>query len=144
MIRQATKYDKNQIIQMMLEFKEESKIQAYKDINNLLYWNKLLDNILAGQGVIFIEDNIGLIMGIVAPSIWCDKTFCLHELAWYVRPQYRYKTIGYKLFKKYIDCANELKSLGRIKLFTIAKLHNSPDIDYSRFGFTKTDENWMA
>ena len=42
MIRQATKYDKNQIIQMMLEFKEESKIQAYTDINNLLYWNKLL------------------------------------------------------------------------------------------------------
>ena len=38
MIRQATKYDKNQIIQMMLEFKEESKIQAYKDINNLLYF----------------------------------------------------------------------------------------------------------
>jgi len=144
MIRQATKYDKNQIIQMMLEFKEESKIQAYTDINNLLYWNKLLDSILAGQGVIFIEDNVGLIMGIITPSVWCDKTLCLHELAWYVKPLYRYKTVGYKLFKKYIEHARELKNLRRIKMFTMAKLHNSPNIDYSRFGFTKTDENWIA
>jgi hypothetical protein len=26
----------------------------------------------------------------------------------------------------------------------MAKLHNSPNIDYSRFGFTKIDESWMA
>ena len=144
MIRQASKYDKKQIIQMMIEFKNESKIKAYENINNFIYWNKLLDSILAGQGVIFIDDNIGLIMGIITPSIWCDKTLCLHELAWYVKPEYRYKSVGYKLFKKYIECANELKSMGRIKLFTMAKLHNSPDIDYSKFGFTKIDESWMA
>jgi N-acetylglutamate synthase-like GNAT family acetyltransferase len=144
MIRQASKYDKKQIIQMMIEFKNESNLKAYENINNFIYWNKLLDSILAGQGVIFIDDNIGLIMGIITPSIWCDKTLCLHELAWYVKPEYRYKSVGYKLFKKYIECANELKSMGRIKLFTMAKLHNSPDIDYSKFGFTKIDESWMA
>jgi len=144
MIRPATKYDKDQIIQMMLQFKNESQIQAYKNINNLLYWNKLLDNILAGQGIIFIEDNVGLIMGIITPSIWCDKTLCLHELAWYVKPEHRYKSVGYKLFKKYTERAKELKSLGRIQMFTMAKLHNSPNIDYSRFGFTKIDESWMA
>jgi N-acetylglutamate synthase-like GNAT family acetyltransferase len=144
MIRQATKYDKDQIIQMMLEFKKESKIEVISDINNLTYWNKLLDNIILGQGVIFIEDNVGLLMSVIAPYIWCDKTLCLHEIAWYVRPEHRYKSVGHKLLKKYINYGNELKSLGRIKLFTISKLYNSPNIDYSKFGFTLIDENWMA
>ena len=143
MIRQATKYDKLQLQEMMRMFRDESPIQQYKDIDNPEYFDSLVDSIIAGRGVIFIEDNVGFIIGLISPIIWCDKTLALYELAWYVKPEYRHKTVGYKLLKAYINKAQELKNQGRIKLFTMTKMTTSPDINYGRFGFTKIEENWM-
>jgi N-acetylglutamate synthase-like GNAT family acetyltransferase len=143
MIRKATKYDKPQLVEMIRMFRDESPIQQYKDIDNPEYFNNLVDGIIAGKGIIFIEDNIGFIMGIITPIIWCDKTYAMYELAWYVKPQYRMKMVGIKLLKEYIDYAKQLKKEKRIKLFTVTKMTTSPDLDYSRFGFQKVEENWM-
>jgi GNAT superfamily N-acetyltransferase len=143
MIRQATKYDKTQIIEMMQLFRAESQIEQFKDLDNVEYWNRLLDSILSGQGIIYIEDGIGLIMGVVMPTIWCDKTLVLNELAWYVKPEHRNTTIGYRLLKAYVDYGKQLKASGRIKMFTIAKMVTSPDLKYDRFGFSKLDEIWI-
>lgn len=143
MIRQANKYDKTQLKEMMRMFRDESPIDQYKDIDNPEYFDSLVDSIIAGKGIIFIEDNIGFVMGIIIPIIWCNKTFAMYELAWYVKPEYRHKTTGYKLLKAYIDYAKELKAQGKIKLFTITKMVTTPDLDYSRFGFKKIEENWM-
>jgi N-acetylglutamate synthase-like GNAT family acetyltransferase len=143
LIRKANKYDKTQLQEMMRMFRDESPIEQYKDIDNPEYFNSLVDTLLVGQGVIFIEENIGFIMGIILPTIWCNKTFAMYELAWYVKPKYRHKTTGYKLLKAYIDYAKELKAQDKIKLFTVTKMVTSPDFDYSRFGFKKIEENWM-
>jgi hypothetical protein len=143
MIRQATKYDKTQVIQMMQLFRAESHIEQYKDLDNVEYWNRLLDSILSGQGIIYIEDGVGLIMGVVMPTIWCDKTLVLNELAWYVKPEHRNTTVGYRLLKAYVDYGKQLKQEGRIKMFTIAKMVTSPDLKYGRFGFSKLDEIWI-
>ena len=143
MIRKATKYDKPQIIEMMKAFRSESNIEQYKHLDNLTYWNKLLDTILAGQGVIFIDDGKGLIMALITHTAWCDRTFQMYELAWYVKPEFRNTTVGYRLLKEYIDYGKQLKEQGRIKLFTIAKMVTSPDIKYDKFGFKKLDETWI-
>lgn len=143
MIRQATKYDKLQLQEMMRMFRDESPIEQYKDIDNPEYFDSLVDSIIAGRGVIFIEDNVGFIMGIISPVVWCDKTYAMYELAWYVKPQYRMGMIGVRLLKAYIDYSIKLKEEGRIKLFTITKMVSSPDFDYSKLGFKKIEENWM-
>lgn len=143
MIRKATKYDKEQIIEMMQLFRAEANIEQYKHLDNVVYWNKLLDNILAGQGIIFLEEGKGLIMALIAHTAWCDRTFQMYELAWYVKPEYRNTTIGYRLLKQYVDYGKQLKEQGRIKLFTIAKMVSSPNIKYDKFGFDKLDETWI-
>ena len=143
MIRQATKYDRTQLQEMIRMFRDESPIQQYKDIDNPDYFNSLVDSIIAGRGVIFIEDNVGFIMGIISPVVWCDKTYAMYELAWYVKPQYRMGMVGVRLLKAYIEYAKQLKEQGRIKLFTITKMISSPDFDYSKLGFQKIEENWM-
>ena len=143
MIRKATKYDKTQIIEIIRLFRDESKIEQYRDFENVEYINRLLDSILAGQGIIYIEDGVGLIIGLIIPTIWCDKTLVLHELAWYVKPEFRHTTVGYRLLKAYVDYGKQLKESGRIKMFTITKMVTSPDIKYGRFGFSKLDENWI-
>jgi hypothetical protein len=143
MIRQATRQDKEQIIKLMKLFRAESNIKQYQGLDNEPYWNKMLDTILAGAGVIFIEDGVGLIMAIITPTIWCDKTLYMQELAWYVIPEKRNTSIGYRLLKKYVEYGNKLKEEGRIAMFAIAKMVTSPDIKYGKFGFTKLDENWI-
>jgi N-acetylglutamate synthase-like GNAT family acetyltransferase len=142
-IRQATKYDRTQLQEMIRMFRDESPIQQYKDIDNPDYFNSLVDSIIAGRGVIFIEDNVGFIMGIISPVVWCDKTYAMYELAWYVKPQYRMGMVGVRLLKAYIEYAKQLKEQGRIKLFTITKMVSSPNFDYSKLGFKKIEENWM-
>ena len=142
-MRQATRYDKTAIIEMMKEFRQEAEIAEYSDVDNEPYWNRLLDTILAGAGVVFIEEGKGIFMAIITHTVWCDKTFYMQELAWYVRPEYRNTTIGYRLLKKYIDFGKELKANGRIKFFCIAKMKSSPDIKYDKFGFRKLDDNWI-
>ena len=143
MIRQATKYDKTEIIKMMQLFRAEADIEQYRHLDNIVYWNKLLDNILAGQGIIFLEEGKGLIMALITHTAWCDRTFQMYELAWYVKPEYRNTTVGYRLLKQYIDYGKQLKEQGRIKLFSIAKMESSPNIKYDKFGFNKLDETWI-
>jgi len=142
-IRQANKFDKQDIIEMMVEFKNESNIQELRELHNPEYWDQLLNTILAGAGIIFIEPNKGLVMALMAPSVWCNKTLQLYELAWYVKPEHRNTSIGYRLLKQYVDYGNELKQSGRIKFFSIGKMVTSPNIKYEKFGFKKLDENWI-
>ena len=143
MIRQATKYDKTEIIKMMQLFRSEADIEQYRHLDNVVYWNKLLDSILAGHGIIFLEEGKGLIMALITHTAWCDRTFQMYELAWYVKPEYRNTTVGYRLLKEYIDYGKQLKEQGRIKLFSIAKMISSPNIKYDKFGFNKLDETWI-
>lgn len=143
MIRQATKYDRQEVIELMLLFKQETGIRHLQEINNYSYWQNVFDSIVAGAGIIYLESGKGLAMGIITPSIWCNKTLILHELAWYIKPEHRKTSLGYKLFKTYIDKAEELKQSGRISAYTMAKLFNSPDFDYARYGFNKLDETWI-
>lgn len=143
MIRQANKHDKTTIIELMQLFRKESDIAEYRELNNPEYWNHLLDHILAGAGVVFIDDDKGLLMALIAPLPWCNKTYQLFELAWYVKPEYRNTTLGYRLLKTYVEYGKQLKEQGRIKLFTMAKMVTSPDIKYDRFGFRKLDETWV-
>lgn len=142
-MREATKHDKIQIWEMMLKFRNESGVNDFMHLENQPHFFSLLDNIFAGQGIVYIEEGKGLLMAIVLPSIWCNKTFALHELAWYVLPEYRNTTIGYRLFKAYLDYAKKLKTIGRIQYFTMTKLDNSSNFDYAKYGFSKKDENWV-
>jgi len=93
--------------------------------------------------VVFLEEGKGLLMAMVLPTIWCNKTFAMHELAWYVRPQHRDTTTGFRLFAAYLAYAKQLKEQGRIKYFTITKLDTSPAMKYEKYGFRKKDENWI-
>jgi N-acetylglutamate synthase-like GNAT family acetyltransferase len=143
MIRKATKYDKPQIIDMLKMFRDEAEVDYVKQLQDETYIKGLLDTILAGAGVVFLDDNKGFIMALITHTAWDNKTYQMYELAWYVIPQFRNTTLGYRLLKQYVDYGNELKNQGRIKLFTIAKMPTSPDIKYDRFGFKKMDETWV-
>jgi len=143
MIRQATKFDKTEIIEMMKQFRQEADLPEYIGEDNEEYWNLLLDTILVGKGVVFLEEGKGLLMALIHPTIWNNKIYTMQELAWYVKPEFRHTTVGYRLLKAYIEYGEELKEDGRIKFFSVSKMDTSPNIKYEKFGFRKKDENWI-
>lgn len=142
MIREANKFDKEIIIEMLKCFRDEVKL--FEHANNEKYINVLLDNILVGGGVIYLDEQKGMIVGIITPSIWDNNDLILNELAWYVKPQYRHTTVGYRLLKKYLDKAKDFKESNRIKYYTMGKLPSSPSLKYEKYGFKKMDENWIC
>ena len=142
-MRQATRYDKPAIKDLLRSFRDESGFTELADIDDSPYLNATLDAILAGQGVVFIEEGKGLLAALITPSVWNDKTLIMHELAWYVKPEHRKSSIGYRLLKAYILFGNGLKAQGRIKYFTMSKLDTSPSLKYEKHGFRKKDENWI-
>lgn len=143
MIREANRYDRDEVIDMMKQFRDSADFVEVLAEDNLAYWHQLLDHLFAGGGKVFLEEGKGLLMCAIMPSIWDNKMFLLHELAWYVKPEWRKGSTGYRLFDAYVQFGKQLKEQGRIKYFTMTKLDVSPDLDYGRYGFRKKDENWI-
>ena len=142
MIREANKYDKISIIEMIQEFGKESKLEHLNDLKTD-YLDNLLNTLFAGLGIVYIEEGKGIIIGIINPSVWNKDFLMLHELAWYVRPAYRNTPIGYRLLKKYLEKSEELKDSNRINAVVMGKLDLSPNIKYDKFGFSKLEESWI-
>jgi len=143
MIYRATKFHKPIIVDLMKQFADESPIDYCHAYADMEYGNKLLDEIFAGRGAVFLSDDYGILMSIILPCIWSDKIYGLHELAWYVKPEKRGGISAYKLLKAYNEYGELLKTTGRIKYYTMSRLVTSPDMDYSRFGYRKQDEIWI-
>jgi len=143
MIRQATKYDMSEVIGMMKKFRAESPIRELMDVEDEDYWRQMLNDIFAGRGKVFIEEGKGLLICMVLPSIWSPQILVLQELAWYVLPEYRNTTIGYRLVKAYLNYAEQLVRNDRIRYYTLNKMVSSPNLKYEKLGFRKIDEIWI-
>lgn len=142
-MRAVNKFDIPSLREMIREFRSESPLSFLRQIDDEANFDGLITRIIAGAGVAFIEEGKGFILGVVAPSVWSPDVLLLSELAWYVRPEYRNSTVGYRLMKAYIDAGKAMKESGRVKAFTIAKMVSSPDIKYQKFGFSKLEETWI-
>lgn len=146
-IRQANKFDLPHIIKMLKHFREQTPIDLIRLCDDEQYINKLYHHLLLGAGVILIaemDQPIGMIIGIKDQNIWDPKLKILRELVYWVEPEYRGTSAGYRLIKEYNKQAQQLVDEGKIKLYTMTKMVNSPDLDFSRFGYTKTEEVWVA
>ena len=142
MIRLASRFDIATITDMMRAFRAESPVSDIYGEDEA-HFVQLLTNMIAGQGAAFYCPDKGFLLGMIFPSVWSPSVLAMHELAWYVAPQYRGGSTGYRLLKAYIEHGQRLKESGRIKYFTISKMVSSPDLKYGNFGFRKVDENWI-
>jgi N-acetylglutamate synthase-like GNAT family acetyltransferase len=146
-IRTANKFDLPHICDMLRHFREQTPIELMRNCDNEDYINKLYHHIILGGGIALIAETdkpIGMIIGVKDQNIWDPELKILRELVYWVEPEHRNTTAGYRLLKEYNKQAEKLVEEGKIKLFTMTKMVNSPDLDFSRFGYKKTEEVWVA
>jgi N-acetylglutamate synthase-like GNAT family acetyltransferase len=146
-VRLANKFDLPVVLDMLRNFRNHTPIDMMRECNNEEYINKLFHHVILGGGVALIaedKDVAGMIIGVKDQNVWDPEVKVLRELVYWVEPQYRGSTAGYKLLLRYNKLAQELIDEQKINMYTMTKMVNSPDLDFTRFGYKKTEEVWVA
>ena len=145
-IRPANKFDLDCLVDMMKHYRSQSPLECLKESNDEIYVRSILTHIIIGRGVLFVAEKdslvIGMIMALKNENLWDPEIHAFNELAFWVEPEHRGTSAGYRLLKAYQEAAEQAKASGEIKYYTISKMINSPDLSYDRFGFRKLEEMW--
>jgi len=132
---------------MLRNYREKTPLPFLTEADNAEYITRLLTELMAGRGLILLAETdkiIGMLIAGINPSLWSPKHFLMTEMAYWVEPEARGGSAGYRLLAEYQQRGCELKIQGRICNFVISKMVNSPDLQYDRFGFKKLEEFWVS
>jgi hypothetical protein len=147
MIRQATIDDTEQLVLMLHRYKLASPLECLKAAKEDTARNILNMIFTKGNGIILVSvdargDLTGMLIAIKNFNIWDHTQFCLNELCYWVNPEARGTSAGYRLLSAYKDIGELMKKNGEIVYYTISKMITSPNLNYERFGFGKLEEMW--
>jgi L-amino acid N-acyltransferase YncA len=144
-IRLADVWDTEEIMTMLNHYRQSSPLAFHKKSSEVRA-RQILAQIFAGLGIVLVsEDDAGLtgmIIAIKNSNVWDEDVLVMNELAYWVEPEHRGTSAGYRLIKSYQEYCEELKAQGKIVAYTISKMSTSPDLKYDRFGFEKIEEMW--
>lgn len=146
LVREANKFDIPALLDMLRAYRIATPLDFLRDVDDAEYITKLLIELMSGRGLILIAEEaepIGMLMAIISPSQWQLSKYLMTEMAYWVQPEHRGGTAGYRLIKAYQKKGQELKSQKRIENFLISKMSNSPDLKFNKFGFSKLEEFWV-
>jgi hypothetical protein len=146
LIRDASPHDIPALLNMLRKYRANMPYGFLQDADDAEHVTQLLTNLMAGHGIVLVAETdqlIGLVMAGIMPSLWSPKHFMLTEFAYWVEPEHRGGTAGYRLLNQYLEQGIKLKEDGRVCHIFLSKMVNSPDLSYERFGFRKLEEFWV-
>jgi len=146
-VRDATPFDIPILLDMLRRYRRLTPLAFLAEADDAEYVTKMLTEIMAGKGVALVVDNdgiVGMLLASIAPSIWSPKHLLMTELAYWVEPESRGGTAGYRLLVEYKKIGQQMQKEKRICNFLISKMSNSPNLQYQKFGFDKLEEFWVA
>jgi len=146
-IREANRFDIPEILDLLRNYRDATPWSRVAKCDDADYVTKIITFILSGGGIIFIAEDetklFGMLMAIRNSNAWDPTLIQLDEMCYWVEPEHRGTSAGYRLIKEYVKYAQELKDKGGIEAYTISKMVNSPDLKYDKFGFEKLEEKWI-
>lgn len=147
MIRSADMKDFHRVMQLMENFANSSPLP---DHHNPRYNYRGVEHFLARvkqSGIILVGEAAGEIQGMLIAQImsdsWLPEVRVLKELAWWVEPEYRNTSIGYRLLKEYVKFGKSLKDNNLITAFTLTTLMDSPIRDLEKHGWRPIEQNYV-
>lgn len=143
-IRQANKFDLPQLKQMLWNYHDSGSIRGLS-VDDEETGMKILTVILVGGGLALVseKDNklTGMLLAVKSPFLWDNKKLIMNEIAYWVEPEHRGSTAGYRLLKEYVEVCGDMKDSGKIHNYTMSQL-SGQNLDYSRFGFRPVEQTW--
>ena len=146
-IRFAGIKDFDRIMALMINFANAAPVEDY---HNPKYSYRGVQNFLTNvlkAGTIIVGEVDGEIQGMIIAAVdsnpWLPHIRTLKEMAWWVEPEYRNTSLGYRLLKEYIRVGKLGQDTGAISNFTITTLMDSPIRDLERFGWRPVEKNYV-
>ncbi len=135
-MRYATKYDMPHLIQMMKAYADEAGIETLKQNQNEGHVKALFYEMIKGRGFVLIDDQFrGFLAAYVTRNFWNNAVKELHEVAWWVVPEFRDTSVGGKLWLRFNKLAQDMLNQKRVHIVCTSLMPNSPNIDYTRYNF---------
>lgn len=146
-IRFAGIKDFDRIMSLMINFANAAPIEAlrnpkynYRGVQNFL-------TMILKNGTIIVGEVDGVIQGMLIAGVdsnpWLPQVKTLKELAWWVEPEYRNTSLGYKILMKYIETGQKIKERGMIENFVLTNMSISPDFDLAARGWRAVETNYV-
>lgn len=146
MIREATRYDMQCLVEMTRQYATEFPSKLASDPANFDADNikSLYFSIMAGRGFILLDTELkGFLVAIIINNTWFPKILEMHELAWWVKPEYRNTSIGGKLWLEFNRRADVHLASKRIQAVVTSLAANSPAIDYAKRGYKMLETSYL-
>lgn len=140
MIRFATRYDNDAIIDMMKKFAINAKYPMAKDPMN---WSRThiensLNELYAGRGFVLVDTNYtGILIAVRTQSFWIPNFIQLQEVMLYGENKF---IIG-RLIRDYSKIAKKLIKQGKINE---AIMFSNNDCNYTGFDMIKFESIWRV
>jgi len=146
LIRDASPFDIPALLDMLRCYRSHTPLAFLAEADDADYVTRLLTELMAGKGLVLVAENdsvVGMLIASISPSAWSPKHLLMIEMAYWVEPESRGGTAGYRLLIEYKKRGEAMKADGRICNFMISKMSNSPNLQYQKFGFDKLEEYWV-
>ena len=144
MIKQMNKFDIPRVIEMLWNYHDSGSIPGL-EINDDKSATQVLTIIVAGGGIgLLAEKNdelIGMLLALCVPYMWDKSKLVMTEIAYWVEPEHRGSTAGYRLLKEYLKICDEMKEQGRIHFCTMSQMEGQ-ELNYSKFGLRPVEHTW--
>ena len=146
MIRLATRYDIPRLKEMVRQYAlEEPNIALFQDSNlhDSDHVEHLLFNIIMGRGFVLVDGYMrGCFIAVRSPNIWCPKVNELHQLMWWVEPDFRGILSG-RLWKAFDDMATKLLQESKVNLVFTSVNANSTLTDFTKRGYSAIEAKFF-
>ena len=143
-IRLANKFDIPNLLEMLRHYRDSGTIKGLS-VDNELTALKILTAMIVGLGIAFIseKDNkpTGMLLAIKTPYLWDQDKLIMNEIAYWVEPEYRGSTAGYRLLAKYVEHCDELMDNKTIVNYTMSQMAGQ-NLNYSKFGLKPAETTW--
>ena len=147
MIRDAGPQDIDRLVEMLVNFANAAPITLFKDPKyNMNHVVKLFHEIQQ-NGVLLVGEIDGRVEGMLIAKVvgdpWMPQLKVMREMAWWVEPQHRNSTLGYKLLAEYKKLGVKAIKAKLIDTFTITTLVDSPIRNIERHGWRPVEQNYV-
>jgi hypothetical protein len=147
MIRHAGLKDFDRVMELMVNFANSAPVSAYHDPE---YNYRGVQHFLAGvknAGCILVAEHEDTIQGMLIAQVLCDPWLphikTMKEMAWWVEPEYRHTSMGYRLLMEYVKFGKELQQKEIIENFVLTNMTISPDFDLEKRGWRPIETNYV-
>ena len=146
-IRLADKFDIPQIFEMLRHYRDAGIVSGVNEITNEETPMRIMTHILAGAGLAIVSEKdkklTGMLLALKTPLLWDMSKFVMSEIAYWVEPNDRNTTTGYRLINEYTDICNVMVKTKQITRYTITQLEGQ-SLNYCRFGFKPIETTWSS